>query len=151
MRYTRLVFVLLAFAVTLIAADPFVGTWKLNSAKTKYQTGMPPTEQTVTFTEEGGDLHVLVKGTSNSGQAISMHFAAPGRGGTGKIIESPYGTVSVKSIKANERETTFSKGGKVVYTAIARISPAGRTMEVTVKGTNPVGQAVEGTNVYDKQ
>src|SRR5260370_36163623 len=117
MRYSKLVFVLLAFAGALIAADPFVGTWKLNSAKTKYKTGMPPKEQTVTFSEEGSDLHTMVKGTSSDGQAISMHFTVPTAGGTGKIIESPYQAVSAKMSNPNDRDTSFSKGGKVVYTA----------------------------------
>src|SRR5260370_28210742 len=90
MRYSKLVFVLLAFAGALIAADPFVGTWKLNSAKTKYKTGMPPKEQTVTFSEEGSDLHVMVKGASPDGQAISIHFTVPTAGRTGRIIESLY-------------------------------------------------------------
>ena len=151
MRYTKLVFVLLAFAAALIAADPFVGTWKLNSAKSKYKTGMPPKEQTLTYSEEGSDLHVMVKGTSSGGQSISMHFTVPTAGGTGKIIESPYDAVSSKNISANVRETTFSKGGKVVYTARGKRSPNGKTMTITVKGTNPAGQIVHGANVYDKQ
>jgi hypothetical protein len=151
MRYSKLVFVLLAFAGALIAADPFVGTWKLNSAKTKYKTGMPPKEQTVTFSEEGSDLHVMVKGTSSDGQAISSHFTVPTAGGTGKIIESTYEAVSGKSVNANERDTSFSKGGKVVYTAKAKRSADGKTMTVAVKGTNPSGQAVDGTNFYEKQ
>src|ERR1044071_6954354 len=103
MRYTRLEFVLLAFAAALIAADPFVGTWKLNSGKTKYKTGRPPKEQTLTYSEEGSDLHIVVKGTSSDGQAISTHFTVPTAGGTGKIIESPYDAVTVKNISANER------------------------------------------------
>src|SRR5215469_6491821 len=119
MRYTKLLVVLLAFAIASMAADPFVGSWKLNSAKTKYKTGMPPKEQTVTFSEEGSDLHVMVKGTSSDGQAISTHFTVPTAGGAGKIIESPYEAVSAKQVNANERETSFSKGGKVVYTAMA--------------------------------
>ena len=105
MRYARLVFVLFAFAAGLIAADPFVGTWKLNSAKTKYKTGMPPKEQTVTFSEEGSTLHVVVKGTSSDGQTITSHFTVPTTGGGGKTIESPYEAVSGKNISANERET----------------------------------------------
>ena len=151
MRYARLVFVLFAFAAALIAADPFAGTWKLNSAKTKFKTGMPPKEQTVTFSEEGSTLHVVVKGTSADGQTISSHFTVPTAGGNGKIIESPYEAVNTKNISANERETAFSKGGKVVYTATAKRSADGKTLTVTVKGINAVGQNVDGAAVYDKQ
>src|SRR2546422_10923632 len=105
MRYTRFALVLLGFAVTMLAADPFVGTWKLNSAKSKYKTGNPPKEQTVTFSEEGADLHAMVKGTTSDGQAITNHFTIPTAGGTGKIIESGYDGVSSKNVSANERDT----------------------------------------------
>ena len=151
MRYSKLILVLLVFAGVSMAADPFVGTWKLNSAKTKYKTGMPPKEQTVTFSEEGSDLHTMVKGTSSDGQAISMHYTVPTAGGTGKTIESPYDAVSAKMSSPNERDTSFSKGGKVVYTANAKRSANGKIMTVAVKGTNPSGQTVDGTNFYDKQ
>src|SRR5215469_5647053 len=100
MRYSKLVLVLLAFAGALIAADPFVGTWKLNAARSTYKTGMPPKEQTVTFSEEGSDLDVVVKGTSSDGQTISTHFTVPTAGGSGKIIESPYEGVSAKMANA---------------------------------------------------
>jgi hypothetical protein len=75
----------------------------------------------------------------------------PTAGGTGKTIESPYEAVSAKMSNPNERETSFSKGGKVVYTAKAKHSADGKTMTVAVKGTNPSGQTVDGTNFYDKQ
>src|SRR6202171_4627606 len=101
MRYSKLILVLLAFAGASMAADPFVGTWKLNSAKTKYKTGMPPKEQTITFSEEASDLHARVKGASSDGQPISMHFTVPTAGGTGKIIESPYQAVSAKMANPN--------------------------------------------------
>ena len=93
----------------------------------------------------------MAKGVSSDGQAISMHFTVPTAGGTGKIIESPYEAVSAKMPNPNERETSFSKGGKVVYTAKAKRSADGKTMTVAVKGTNPAGQTVEGANFYDKQ
>jgi hypothetical protein len=52
---------------------------------------------------------------------------------------------------SNERDTSFSKGGKVVYTATAKRPADGKTMTVAVKGTNPSGQTVYGTNFYDKR
>jgi hypothetical protein len=151
MRYARLLFLLFAFTAASIAADPFVGTWKLNSAKTKYKTGMPSKEQTVTFSEQGSDVHVVVKGISSDGKPISSHFTVPAAGGVGKIIESPYEAVTGKNISANERETAFSKGGKVVYTATAKAAADGKTLTITVKGTNVIGQNVDGAAVYDKQ
>ncbi len=151
MRYTKLVFMFLGFAVMLMAADPFVGTWKLNSAKSKYTTGAPPKEQTVTISEEGADMHIMVKGTSSDGQPISSHYTVPSKGGTGKIVEGSWEGISGKRPSETQRETSYTKGGKVVYTTRSKVSSDGKTMTVAVKGTNALGQMVDGTNVMEKQ
>jgi len=151
MRSVKFVLLSLACAGALLAADTFVGTWKLNSAKTKYKTGMPPKEQMLTYTEEGGELHIMAKGTSSDGKTVTNHFTVPTSGGKAKIIESPYDGISVKNTSANQRETSFSKAGKVVYTAKSKLSADGKTMTIAVKGNNSFGQSVDGSNVYEKQ
>jgi hypothetical protein len=151
MRYAKVVFMLLAVAAALVAADPFVGTWKVNPAKSKFKIGAAPKEQTVTISESGGDLDIAVKGTAADGTPISTHYTIPAGGGMGKIIESPYEAVSGKRMNANERETSYSKGGKVVYTTHAKLTKDGKTLTVNSKGTNPVGKMVDGTVIYDKQ
>jgi hypothetical protein len=151
MRYAKLAFALLGFAAVLVAADPFAGTWKLNTEKSKYKTGTLPKEATITISESGSDLDVTVKGTAGDGSPISGHYTVPAQGGDGKIIEFPYDAVSAKRVGPNQREVRYSKGGKVVYTVLSRISADGKTLTNTSKGSNPQGQMVEGTSVYEKQ
>ena len=151
MRYAKLMFMFLAVAMALVAADPFVGTWKVNPAKSKFKTGSAPKDQTVTISESGGDLDIAVKGTAADGTPMSTHYTIPSAGGSGKVIESPYEAVSGKRENANERETSYSKGGKVVYTTHAKLAKDGKTLTVHSKGTNPAGQMVDGTVTYDKQ
>jgi len=151
MRYVKLVFLFLAVAVALVAADPFVGTWKVSPAKSKFKTGTAPKEQTVTISESGGDLDIAVKGTAADGTPMSTHYTVPSAGGGGKVVESPYEAVSGKRMNANERETSYSKGGKVVYTTHAKLAKDGKTLTVHSTGTNPAGQTVDGTVTYDKQ
>jgi hypothetical protein len=150
MRFAKLVFMFLAVAVALIAADPFVGTWIVNPAKSKFKTGAAPKEQTVTISESGGDLDIAVKGTSADGTPISIHYTIPSGGGSGKVIESSYDAIAGKRENANERETTYSKGGKVIYTTHAKLAKDGKTLTVHAKGTNPAGQMVDGTYTYDR-
>jgi hypothetical protein len=152
MRITKLVLLPLALVMTLVAADSYVGTWKLDPAKTKYKTGSAPKEQTVTISESGGDLDIVVKGTAADGSPVSSHYTVPAAGGTGKIIESTvYDGISNKRIGPNERETSYMKGGKVVYTVHSNVSSDGKTLTTHVKGLNAKGQMVEGTNVQVKQ
>ena len=151
MRYVKVGFVLLGLATVLAAADPFVGTWKLNPAKSKYKTGTPPKEQTVVIGEKGGDLDVNITGTAADGSAIANHYTIPTKGGEGKIIQSPYDAISSKRPSDTERVITYSKGGKVVYTAQPKLSADGKTMTAAVKGTDPAGKPVEGRAVFEKQ
>jgi hypothetical protein len=152
MRYTKLVLVFLGFAAALCAADPFVGTWKMNLAKTKYKVGTPPKEQTVTITEAGTDLNIAIAGTAADGTKISMSYTVPATGGVGKVIESSaYDGISAKRMGPNEREVMYKKGGKTVYTSHSKVSADGNSLSVHAKGTNPLGQTVDAANVYDKQ
>jgi hypothetical protein len=151
MRYPKFVFMLLAVTATLFAADPFVGTWKLNPAKSKYKTGSAPKDQTLTISESGGDLDIAVKGTTSDGKPLTNHYTIPATGGTGKVIESAYEGISGKRPNANERETSYSKAGKVVYTTHAQVSKDGKSLTVHAKGVSPAGQMVDASVSYDKQ
>jgi hypothetical protein len=151
MRYAKLAFALLGLAATLVAADTFAGTWKLNLEKSKYKTGSPPKEQTATIAEAGSDLEVTISGTAADGTATMSHYTVPAGGGEGKIIQSPYEAVSGKRIGPNEREVAYSKGGKVILTTHNTVSADGKTVTVNVKGTSAQGQPVDAVVVYDKQ
>jgi hypothetical protein len=151
MRYVKFGFLLLGLAAVLVAADPFAGTWKLNPAKSKYKTGTPPKEQTVVIAEKGGDLDVNITGMTADGSAMASHYTMPAKGGEGTIIQSPYDAISSKRPSATERVITYSKGGKVVYTAQPIVSADGKTMTVTLKGTDPAGKPIEGRAVFEKQ
>jgi len=82
MRYTKLMLVLLGFAATLCAADPFVGTWKMNPAKRRsIRPGTAPKQQTVTIAEAGSDLSVKVAGPRRMGARFRSPTPSPLRVG----------------------------------------------------------------------
>lgn len=152
MRYTKVMLILLGFAATLCAADPFVGTWKMDPTKTKYKVGTAPKEQTVTITEEGSDLNVVVAGTAADGSKIAVSYTIPSAGGPGKIVESSsYDGVSGKRIGPNERVMSYMKGGTTVYTAHSKVSTDGDSLSVSAKGVNALGQTVDASAVYDRE
>jgi hypothetical protein len=151
MRYTKLAVALLGLSALLTAAEPFAGTWKLNTAKSKYKTGTAPKEQTITIAESGSDLDVSINGTAAVGSVIMTHYTVPAQGGEGKIIQSPYEAVSGKRLGPNQREITYTKGGKAALTAKSRVSADGKTITVNIKGTDAQGKPVDAVAVYDKQ
>ena len=151
MRKLLCLLTLLVFATPLFAAEPFAGTWTLNTAKTKYTTGSPPTNVTLVIEEQGTNLLTTVTGTNSDGSPISIKFTVPISGGTGSIQAGDANGITSKRISANVRENTYTKDGKEIRTRHMVISKDGKTMTSKVKGMNPAGSPVDGTDVYDKQ
>jgi hypothetical protein len=134
------------------AADPFVGTWKLNVAKSKYTPGPAPKSQTVKIEPAGeGRNRVTNDGVTATGQTTHVEYVAASDGKDYPIQGSDViDTVSLKQIDSRTADRTDKKGGKIVQTLHAQVSADGRTLTVTVKGTNAEGQAVNATAVYEK-
>jgi hypothetical protein len=151
MRKTIYALALLAFATPLFAQDPFAGTWKLNTEKTKYTTGAPPKEVTVVVVEQGADLQVTATGTNNDGSPVSVKYTAPIKGGAGTVQEGDFNGINTKVISARVRENHYTKDGKELRTRRMVVSGDGKTMQTTVKGTNAKGEKVNGVDFFDKQ
>jgi hypothetical protein len=152
MRSLKLTLSILCAAATLLAADPFAGTWKMNAAKSKYKVGAAPKEQTITIMEMGADLHVMVSGTAADGSKIAMNYTVPAKGGPGKITEpAAYDGVTSKRISPNEREISYTKAGKVQYTAHSKVAADGKSLTVHAKGTTALGKEVDGDVAYDRE
>jgi len=151
MRYSRLVLMLLGFAVALCAADPYVGTWKMDAAKTKFKLGTAPKEQTVTITDAGSDTNVAIAGTAADGTKIALSYTIPTAGGTGKIESPLYDGIASKFMGPNERVVLYQKNNITIYTAHSKVSADGNFLSVQTKGMNLSGKHVDATVVYDKQ
>jgi hypothetical protein len=151
MRKLMCLMALLVFATPLLAEDPFVGTWKLDTAKTKYATGTPSKNVTLVIEEQGTNLQVTATGTNNDGSPISVKFTVPVNGGTGSVQEGDFNSVMSKRISADVRENSYMKDGKELRSRHMTISKDGKTMTSRVKGTNTSGTPIVGVDVYDKQ
>jgi glyoxylase-like metal-dependent hydrolase (beta-lactamase superfamily II) len=137
---------------SLSPADPFVGKWKMNPAKSQYKEGMPPKEQIATITVAGGEMTVNVAAITADGKKTLVNYFIPYDGGMGKMSEtSPaYDGISGKHIGPNEREISRWKDGKVVFTARSVVSADGKSMSTVSKGISPQGKPVDASLVYDK-
>ena len=144
-------FMLFLCATTLFAQSPFVGTWKLDPAKTKYTTGEPSKELTLVIEEQGDNFQITASGTNSDGSPLSVKYTVPVKGGTGQVQKGPWDAVSSKAVSAHVQEVRSSKGGKVVWSRRALVSQDGKTMRSTVKGVNAAGKTVAGTDVFEKQ
>ena len=138
-------------AAVCFAADGFMGTWKLNEAKSKLAPGTAK-NNTVVYEAAGDDVKVTVDGTDADGKPTHSEW-------TGKFDGKDYpvtgdATSDARSYKKVDDHTlTFAgkKGDKVTISGRILISADGKTRTVTVSGTDPKGNKVSSTAVYDKQ
>jgi hypothetical protein len=144
----------LSFTGTLVAADAFTGTWKLNVAKSKFAAGMEVKDVTAVIAEEGANLVVTVKGTAGDGKPISVKYTFPAKGGAVNYTEgapASGATVTSKKVNASTIDSTSSLNGKEVGSTHAVIAADGKTVTRVVKGADAQGKAYQNTEVYERQ
>jgi len=148
---TVVVLTVVASGLLLAQSNPFVGTWKRNTAKSKYTSGTPLKEETVTIQMVGGQEQVTANGTLPDGSPFSLKYEIPDKGGAGKILPGRFDAVSGKRIDDNTSDTSFMKGGKEMLHFHSVVSKDGKTMRITVKGTNVLGEPISAVVVDKKQ
>ena len=152
MRYAKLAVALFGFAALLIAADPAIGTWKLNVAKSKYTPGPAPKSATITYEETADGIKRTGESVDAEGKTTSFEYTAKYDGNDYPVTGSDlYDTIAVKRINDQTAEATLKKSGKVVSHARRVVSRDGKVMTLTITGTNPKGEKMHNVAVYDKQ
>lgn len=146
--------VLSPFAQAQSKPDAVIGTWTLNPAKSKYDPGPAPKSNTLTFAVAGDGIKVTAKGQDAAGNPTSTEYTAKydGKDYPLTLVGSPdYDHVSLKRIDAFRADGTRKKAGKVVQTYTRVVSADGKTLTLTVDGTDSKGRKVHNVIVYDKQ
>jgi len=151
-RATVLTLALCFVGVALcIAADGFMGTWKLNEAKSKIGPGAPK-NSTVVYEAAGDSVKVTIDGTDSEGKPLHSEWTGKLDGNDYPVTGDP--SVDMRSIRKVDDHTltaTQKKDGKVTTTARIVLSTDGKTRTVAASGTDAKGKKVSSTAVYDKQ
>jgi ABC-type transport system substrate-binding protein len=151
MKISRLL-VLLAFGVTLWSADPAIGTWKLNTAKSKYSPGPAPKSATITYEETADGIKRTGESIDADGNKTSFEYTAKYDGKDYPVSGSDlFDAIALKRLNDRTVESTLKKSGKVVTTARRVVSKDGKTLTLTITGTNAKGQKMKNIAVYEKQ
>ncbi len=150
---TIIVTLLLCFvgAAVCFAADPQIGTWKLNEAKSKIGAGSPKLT-TVVYEAAGESVKVTVDGTDGDGKPTHSEWTGKYDGQDYPVIGDPNAdTRSYKKVDDHTLAFTNKKGDKVTISGRGVVSADGKTRTVTISGTDAKGQKFTTTAVYDKQ
>ena len=138
-------------AVAAPAADPVVGTWTLNAAKSKFDPGPAPKSQTRIYADSAKGMMLTVKtvGADGKENVQTMTFMADGK--DYPISGSAdYDAVTVKKLNANTIESVQKRKGVAVGSGTRMVSKDGKTLTFRAKGTTVEGKSFDNTSVYDR-
>jgi len=144
------------FCATLQAQNSaFVGTWKLNVSKSKFDPGPGPKSLTRKVEALGSDgVKYTFDGVSADGKPLAYSFSIHFDGKDNAISGSmPSGadTIAAKMMDAHHFVATLKKGAKEIGSSKVSVSEDGKTTTVDSTGTNAAGAKVHDIQVFDKQ
>ena len=156
MRKAMLLAAVFGLIGSLWAADPSVGTWKLNIAKSKFALDqkVTPKEGTVVVRElASGELELTLTRTMTDGSQTSIKLTWPLTGGVLKSqAAEPEGRSAVTTMIApGEWYTTYLQNGKQVQLIHSVIGKDGKTMHLTTTGMDDQGKPSLAQSVWDRQ
>jgi len=138
-------------------ADPWIGTWRLNTAKSTFSPGPPPKSNTLKIeaVSAGAQKHTF-DGMNAQGQ--TTHSERIGKfDGTEvpvQAVQPPSqasATSAFRRLDSRSFEVVNKSDGKLTSTVRVVISADGKTMTQTQSGTNAQGQKANNISLYDKQ
>jgi hypothetical protein len=149
-RTIVLIVAVCVLAAAVCLANPNMGTWKLNEAKSKFAPGATKNTMVV-YTAAGDMVKVTTDGTTSDGQPAHTEW-------TGKFNGKDYpvtgdlnaDTRSYKKIDDRTMEITVKKGGKVTVSGRIVLSADGKSRTVTLTQSSG-GMTATSTAVYDKR
>jgi hypothetical protein len=150
--FVGIVALIVVSAASAQTAEPIVGTWKLDLAKSTYKPGPAPKSSILTIEPAGKGIKVDVDAVNGDGSPLKWGFTTvrDGKEEAKVIGNSMYDVVTATRESATAGTNVYKKGGKVVMTTKAAISADGKTMTLTSTGTDPKGQAVHNVAIYRK-
>ena len=151
---TRIAVLAAALSFTAVAAcfaaNPHMGTWKLNEAKSKLVPGMGK-NTTVTYAEQKDNIKITVDGVDKDGKPTHSVWVGKFDGRAYPVKGNlPYNSVAYRVVNDRTNDITAMKDGKIGWNGRITVSADGKSRTVTINGTDAQGKKFSGKAVYDK-
>jgi hypothetical protein len=147
------VFLVTVFTAVTIAADNNVGTWKMDTAKSKFSPGPAPKSQTLKIATLGADgVKFVADGMDADGKVTHWELTRSTTASSCRSRVIRTRTCSRTSGSTRRRSKRRRNApGKVTGTTMIVVSADGKTRTLTQTGTNAKGETINNVIVYGKQ
>jgi hypothetical protein len=134
------------------AADPVIGMWKLNLAKSTFSPGPAPKSQTRNYAESTQGTVLTVKTITADGKESTATLTFKDDGKPYPVSGSPdFDMVSVTRVDALTAHSAQTKAGAMVGTGVRTVSKDGKTLTFAQRGVHASGGKYDDVSVYDRQ
>jgi len=137
------------------AQDAWIGTWKLNLAKSKYDpANLAPKSQTLKQDAvAGGGFKGTTDGVDAQGKPTHTEQATMFDGKASEIKGAPNANTTrvYKRIDNRTYEYVQRVGGKLTTTARTVVAADGKTRTITTTGKDAQGRTINNVAFYDRQ
>ncbi len=141
----------LAASTACLAANPQIGTWKLNEAKSKLPAGMGK-NTLVTYAEQKDKIKVSVEGVDKDGKSTHSVWVGKFDGKAYPVKgNGTYNSAAYKVVNDRTNDITAMKDGKMSWSGRITVAADGKSRTVTMNGTGTDGKKFKGKAAYDKK
>src|SRR5229473_3838631 len=120
-----------AAAAACFAANPHIGTWKLNEAKSKLVPGMGKNTM-VTYAEQKDKIKVTVDGMDKDGKPTHSVWVGKFDGKAYPLKGNlPYNSLAYTVVNDRTNDITAMKDGKALWTGTITVAKDGKSRTVT--------------------
>ena len=132
-------------------ADPILGTWKLNLARSKFNPGPKPRSQTRTYAETPAGIQATIHTVDANGRSTTVEYPERYDGKDYPVKGSPIAD-ALALVRSSDylAEATMKHGGRVVATAKRLVTDEGKTLIISYKELDS-DRPVDNEQVYDRQ
>jgi hypothetical protein len=138
-----------------LAADPLIGTWKLNEAKSKFTPGTGKSTRVV-YEARGDQVRITTDGVNADGKPTHGEWIGKLDGKDYSVTGDPNADMrSYRKVDDRTLDFTGKKGGKVTVTGRVVVAADGKSRTVTTTGTTgtaaPTGRAWQRGDFVEKE
>ena len=134
------------------AGENWVGSWKLNAAKSKFTSDAVVRAQTLTFEATTAGIKLTSEGTDPQGKAVHGGYTSHFDGKDVPWTGNPAADVACpKRIDDSSYENVWKLAGKHTMTSLVVVSKDNKTLTITQTPSGAKGAAAASVAVYDRQ